>query len=202
MTTTQPQWRYVPFVSTLLMCSGLFMLLHGASPQPARPPAGGTACEGVSAPTTLHSVSRTPTGEAQNSPDDRGDAAKASAAASTHDPADIDLFDDLIFANAKPWSPLRSNAFWLRGPPSSDDAGVTHRVGTGPLDSSFDATDDDDDDGDDETDTDDGDGVAALVTASTDASCVVHTSSLLSRVEVHHPVSFASDVQSLRAPPQ
>ena len=198
MTITQPQWRYVPFVSTLLMSSGLFMLLHAAPQEPPRSLSRGSACEGLSAPSLPRSLSGTP---ALNAPDDRDDAAKAAATAPTHDNADADLVDDVILADAKPWSPLRSDPFGLRGPPSSDDADATHRIGTGPVDSSFDATDDDDD-GDDDADTDDGDGVVALVTVSTDASRVIHTSSLLSRVEVHHPVSFTSDVRSLRAPPQ
>jgi hypothetical protein len=200
VTTTQPQWRYVPFVSTILMCSGLFMLLHGTSPQPVRPVNYRNACEGVTAPRTPpHSTAATPGGESL-SPDDRGDAAKALAAALPQLTAEPDPFDELTVADAYPWSPLRSDVFWLRGPPS-DDSGATHRLGTGPVDTSFDA-DDDDDDGDDDTDTDDGDGLATQVAVSAGVSCELPTSSLLSRVEVHHPVSFTSDVQSLRAPPQ
>jgi len=201
VTTPQPEWRYVPFVSTLLICSGLFVLLHGATAPPVRAFSSSSACDGASAPPTPHSLARTPIVEDLDSRGSRTDGAQVFVSASTQVPPDTDLLDEVIAADASPWSSLRFRALWLRGPPSSDDAGATHRVGTGPVDSSFDATDDDDD-GDDDADTDDGDGVAALVTVSADSSSVVHTSSLLSRVEVRHPVSFTSDVQSLRAPPQ
>jgi hypothetical protein len=200
VTTTQPQWRYVPFVSTLMMCSGLFMLLHAASPEPVRPLNRGNACEGAAAPNTpSDSTAALPSAESA-APDDRGDAAKALPAALPQLTAEPDAFDELTVADAYPWSPLRSDVFWLRGPPS-DRSGATHRWGTGPVDTSFDA-DDDDDDGDDDIDTDDGDGLATQVTASPSVSCELHTPSLLSRMDVHHPVSFTSDVESLRAPPQ
>jgi hypothetical protein len=202
VTTPQPQWRYVPFVSTLLMCSGLFMLLHGAPPQSTRLLSHGNGCEGVGVPGTSQSLSKTPGGEDLDFPDQRADSPQPFIAASSERPADADPLETITSADANPWSPVRFSALWLRGPPSVGDAdNTTHRLGTGPVDSSLDATDDDDD-GDDDPDTDDGDGPATLVAASADISCVLHPSSLLSRVEVHHPVSFTSDVQSLRAPPQ
>jgi hypothetical protein len=202
VTTTQPQWRYVPLVSTLMMCSGLFMLLHGTSPQPVRPLNYSNACEGVAASRTPPFSTSAPPSAESLSPDDRGDAAKALAAALPQLTAEPDPFDELTVVDAYPWSPLRSDVFWLRRPPSGD-SGATHQLGTGPVDTSFDA-DDDDDDGDDDTDTDtdDGDGLATQVTASARVSCELHTSSVLSRAEVHHPVSFTSDVESLGAPPQ
>ena len=200
MTNLQPQWRYVPFVSTLLMCSGLFMLLQGAPAQPARAFGDIRACDGSTAPGMPPSVARAPIGEDLDSRDSRADGAQPFISASMQLSADTDPLDDVIAVDASPWSSLRFRALWLRGPPSHDDV-ESHRLGTGPVDSSLDAADDDDD-GDDDPDTDDGDGPATLVTASAGVSCTLHTSSLLSRVEVHHPVSFASDVQSLRAPPQ
>lgn len=198
---TQPQWRYVGFVSTLVMCSGLFMLLHGASPQPVRP-FNDKTCEGVSAPRAPHSMTSAPGGEDVDSRDQGGNTAKASIAASSQRPDDTDLFDRMISADVSSASLLRSDILWLRGPPPfDDDDRPSHRWGTGPVDSSFDAFDDDDD-GDDDGDTDDGDGLAAQITPSAGVSCTLHTSSLLSRLEVHHPDSHSSDVQSLRAPPQ
>jgi hypothetical protein len=198
----QPQWRYVPFASTLLMGSGVFMLLHGAPEQPVRA-FSSHACESASAPATSGSMPGTPSGEhVAASPDDRGDAAKVSIAPSTQGAVDSGRSDDAIEADTARWPPPRSAVLWLRGPPSVDEgAPAGHRFGTGPVDSSFDAFDDDDD-GDDDTDTDDGDGLATQVTASASVSCALHPTSVLSRVTVHHPVSFASDVQSLRAPPQ
>jgi hypothetical protein len=198
--TTQPQWRYVPFASTLLICSGLFMLLHGASQEPVRPIGHGMTCEGVSAPGMPQSLSRTPGGEDLDSPDTRSDDAHPFITPSVQAPVDVDPLEQTSDLDSTPWASLRYTALWLRGPPTDSD-NQTHRWSTGLVDSSFDATDDDDD-GDDDADTDDGDGLATDVVRPVDASCALHASSLLSRVEVHSPVSFTSDVQSLRAPPQ
>jgi hypothetical protein len=200
VTNTQPQWRYVPFVSTLLMCSGLFMLLHGAPGEPARPFIRGSACEGVTAPSTPHAMSRMPTGE--DSPDTRGDGGKPFIPPSTMGPADTDRLNQTPAADANRWTSIGFSVLRLRGPPAGDDDDdKSHRWGTGPVDSSFDAFDDDDD-SDDDTDTDDGDGLATQIAPSAGVSCTLHTSSLVSRLEIHHPSSHASDVQSLRAPPQ
>jgi hypothetical protein len=202
VTTTQHQWRYVPFVSMLLMGSGLFMLLHGASPQSVRPFNNSNACEGVTAPRAPHSMTSTPGGEDLDPPDQGGRVAKAPIAASSQRLDDTDLFDRVLATDVNSPSLLLSDVLWLRGPPPfDDDERQSHRLGTGPVDASFDALDDDDD-GDDDGDTDDGDGLATQVTASAGVSCALYTSSLLSRLEVHHPDSHSSDAQSLRAPPQ
>jgi hypothetical protein len=202
VTTTQPLRRYVPFVSTLLMCSGLLLLPHGATAQPVCAIGDAIACAEVSVPNTPQSWSKTPDEPDRNSTGNGAGGAQPFIDSSNDPSSDAVPLDQIADVDANLWTALRFSALWLRGPPfrGADDSGSQH-WGTGPVDSSFDATDDDDD-GDDDPDTDDGDGVATLVTAAASVSYSLHTSSLLSRVEVHHPGSFSSDVQSLRAPPQ
>src|SRR5262245_37568921 len=59
--TTQPLWRYVPFASALLMCSGLFVLQQGA-PAPVRS-SSGTGCDAVGVLSAPHSLTRTSSGD-------------------------------------------------------------------------------------------------------------------------------------------
>jgi hypothetical protein len=129
----QPQWRYVPFASALLIGSGLFMLLHGASAQPVRPFSHSHACESASAPTSSGPMPRTPSGEHLGLPDDRRDAAKVSIAPSTQGTADTGRSDDVIEADTARWPPPRSAVLLLRGLPcGDDDARGTHHLDAPP----------------------------------------------------------------------
>jgi hypothetical protein len=185
VTTTLPRWRFVPLASTLLICSGLFMLQQSTSAPSARPISRDNACDGVT-PGPPQSISTAVNHEDPDSPGDDDDDAPtgsdAAMAAGERFAARLDGMSGVIEVSAdpRPFRPLDRHL--VRGPPNRPD----------PDD--VDVVDDDDDKDDDD---DDGRTEDHTVPPATTR----HHSRVFARVEFLR-ASFTTSGQSLRAPPQ
>jgi hypothetical protein len=184
VTTTLPRWRFVPFASTLLICSGLFMLVQTSPAPSARPLDQSNACDGK-APGLPHSMSSAVTQEDPQSPDDDDDDAPTGSDAATASgdrvAARLDAMCRVIEMEADP-RPFRAlDAHLLRGPPSD-------RPDPDDLDDIDDDDKDDDDCGRDED---------RAVPSPVDS----HNPRIVARADFLRAF-FATSEQSLRAPPQ